>query len=94
MNSCHHNDVKKSIAFLQATTILRISSDPAIAQSSCIELIDYLLHRGHERRRTQLEVQRSIDAYRNPQQHIRNIDREVNVIVQYHPGLPEIKDSL
>ena len=45
-------------------------------------------------RRSQLEVQRAIDAYRNPQQHIRNIDRGVYFIVQYHPGLPDIKGTL
>ena len=35
-----------------------------------------------------------MDAYRNPQQHIRNIDRGVYFIVQYHPGLPDIKGTL
>ena len=35
-------------------------------------------------------VQRAIDAYRNLQQHIRNIDSEVNFIVQNHPSLPDI----
>ena len=73
MNSCHPNHAKKAIAFLQATRILRICSDPATAQSMCNELIEYLVRRGQGRRRTQLEVQREIDAYRNPQQHIRNI---------------------
>ena len=62
MNSCHHNHDKKAIAFSQATRILRICSDPATAQSRCIELIEYLVRRGHGRRRTQLEVQRAIDA--------------------------------
>ena len=51
------------------------------------------MRRGHGRRRTQLEVQRAIDAYRNPQQNIRNIDRGVYFIVQYHPGLPDIKGT-
>ena len=55
--------------------------------------IEYLVRRGHGRRCTQLEVQRAIDAYRNPQQHIRNIDRAVYFTVQYHPGLPDIKGT-
>ena len=67
MNSCHPNDVRKAIAFSQATRILRICSDPTTEQSRCNELIEYLVRRGHGRRRTQLEVQRAIDAYRNPQ---------------------------
>ena len=54
----------------------------------------YLVHRGHGRRRTQLEVQRATDAHRNPQQHIRNIDRGVYFTVLYHPGLPDIKGKL
>ena len=74
MNRCHPNHVNKAIAFSQATRILRICSDPATAQSRCNELIEYLVRRGHGRRRTQLEVQRAMDAYRNPQKHIRNID--------------------
>ena len=52
------------------------------------------MRRGHGRRRTQLEVQRAIDAHRNPQPHIRYIDSEVYLIVQYHPGLPDIKVTL
>ena len=52
------------------------------------------MHRGHGRRRTQLEVLRAMDAYRNPQQHIRNIDRGVYFTAQYHPGLPDIKGTL
>ena len=94
MNTCHPNHVKKAIAFSQATRILRICGDPATAQSRCNELIEYLMRRGHGRRRTQLEAQRAIDAYRNPQQHIRIIDRGVYFIVQYHPGLPDIKGTL
>ena len=94
MNSCHPNHVKKAIAFSQATRILRICSDPATAQSRCNELIKCLVRRRHGRRRTQLEVQRAIDAYRNPQQHICNIDRAVYLTVQYHPGLPDIKGTL
>ena len=77
INSCHPNHVKKAISFSQATRILRICSDPATAQSRCNELIEYMVRRGHGRRRTQLEVQQAIDAYRNPQQHIRNIDSGV-----------------
>ena len=45
MNRCHSNHVKKAIAFSQETRILRICSDPATAQSSCNELIDYLVRR-------------------------------------------------
>ena len=93
MNSCHPNHVEKAIAFSQATRILRICSDPATALSRCNELIEYLVRRGHGRRRTQLEVQRAIDAHRNPQQHIRNIDRAVYFTVQYHTGLPDIKGT-
>ena len=80
--------------FLQATRILRICSEPATAQSRCNELIEYLVRRGHEWRRTQLEAQRAIDAYRNPQHHIRNIDCGVYFVMQYHPGLPDIKGTL
>ena len=93
MNSCHPNHVKKAIAFSQATRILRICSDPATALSRCNELIEYLVRRGHGRRRTQLEVQRAIDVYRNPQQHIRKIYQAVYFTVQYHPGLPDIKGT-
>ena len=73
MNSCHPKHVKKAIAFSQATRILRICGDPATALSRCDELIEYLVRRGHGRRRTQLEVQRAIDSNRNPQQHICNM---------------------
>ena len=93
MNSCHPNHIKKAIAFSQATRTLRICSDPATAQSRSNELIEYLVRRGHGRRRTQLEVQQPIDAYRNPQQHIRNIDLGVCFTVQYNPGLQDIKGT-
>ena len=62
-----------------------------MAQSGCNELIEYPVRRGHGRRCTQLEVQRAVDAHRNPQQHIRNINSGVYFIVQYQFGLPEIK---
>ena len=94
MNSCHPNHVNKAIALSQATRILRICSDPATALSMCIALIEYLMRRGHGRRRTHLEVQRAIDSHRNPQQHIRNIDRAVYFAVQNHPGQPDIKGTL
>ena len=94
MNSCHPNHVKQAIAFSQATRILRICSVPATAQSRCDELIEYLVRRGHGRRRTQLEVQRAIDANRNPKQHIHNIDLAVYFTIQYLPGLPDIKGTL
>ena len=41
-----------------------------------------------------MEVQRAIDAHRNPQQHIRNIDCGVYITVLYHPGLPDIKGTI
>ena len=91
MNSCHPYHAKKAIAFSQATRILRICSDPTIAQPRYNELIEYLVRRGHGRRRTQLDVQQAIDANRNPQQHIRNIDSGVYFIAQHHPGLADIK---
>ena len=47
-------------------SMLRICSDPATVQSMCIELIEYLVRRGHGQRRTQLEDQRAMDANRNP----------------------------
>ena len=94
MSSCHPNHVKKAIAFSQATRILRICSDPATAQSRCNELIEYFVRPGHGRRRTQLEVQRAIDAHKNPHNHIRNIDSGMYFIVQHHPGLPDIKGTI
>ena len=71
-----------------------VYSDPATAQTRCNEIIEYLVRRGHGRIRTQLEVQRAMDAYRNPQQHIRNIDSGVHIVVQYHPGLPDNRGTL
>ena len=94
MNSCHPNHVKKAIAFSQAIRILRICSDLATALSRCNELIEYLVRRGHGRRRTLLEVQRAIDANRNPQRHIRIIDSGVYFVVLYYPGPPDIKSTL
>ena len=40
------------------------------------------------------EFEKSVDANRNPQQQIRNIDLGVYFTVQYHPGLPDIKVTL
>ena len=51
------------------------------------------MRRGNGRRRTQLEVQLAIDAYRNPQQYIRITDSGVYFIIQYHPGLPDINGT-
>ena len=94
MNCCHPNHAKKVIEFSQVTRILRICCDPATPQSRCDEIIEYLVRRGHGWRRTQLEVQRAIDAYVNPLQHIRIIDRAVYFTVQYHTGLPDIKGTI
>ena len=78
MNSCLPNHAIKAIAFSQAT---RICCYPVTAQSRCNELIEYPVRRGHGRRRTQLEVQRAIDAHRSLQKHVRSIDSEVYFIV-------------
>ena len=63
MNSCHPNHITKAIAFSQATRILRICCDPATAQSMYNELIEYLVRRGHGRRRTYQEVQRATETH-------------------------------
>ena len=75
----------------QATRILRIYSDPATAQTRCIELIEHPVRRRHGRRRAQQELQRAIDAYGNTQEHI---DCGEYLIVQYHPGLLNIKTNI
>ena len=49
---------------------------------------------GHGRRRTQLEDQGTIDAFGEPQKHIRTIDRREYLIALYHSCLPDIMGTL
>ena len=94
MDSCHPNHTKKAIAFSQAIRILRICSDPATARTRCDELIEYLVRRGHGRRRTRQQVQRACDAYYNPQPRPVCDVKRTYFTVKFHPGLPDIKGTL
>ena len=56
--------ISDSFCVLACHKSLRICGDPTKAHSRCTELIECLLRRGPGRRRTQLEIQRAIVAYR------------------------------
>ena len=59
MNSCHPNHVKKLLRFRRRHRLYA----SVVTQPQRNALIENLVRRGHGRRRTQLEVQRAIDAY-------------------------------
>lgn len=94
MNSCHPNHTKKAIAYSQAIRILRICSDPVTAQNRCEELVEYLVRRGHGRKRTRLQVQRALAEHHNPRQRpVIDVTRTF-FTVKFHPGLPDIRGIL
>ena len=61
-NSCHPNHTKKGIAYAQALRIKRICSEPDRAKLRCSQLEDYLVLRGHSRKRVRSSINRALTA--------------------------------
>ena len=92
---CHPSHAKRSISYSQALRILRICSSKETAKLRCTELVDCLVKRGHNKRKTNKQIERAFNNFANPptgrQSHIT---RPVYLDVQFHPGLPDIKGIL
>ena len=93
--SCHPNHTKRSIPYSQALCIFRICSNKESAKLRCTELVDCLVKRGYNKRRTNKQIERAFTNIANPptgrQSHTT---LHVYFNVQFHPGLPDIKGIL
>ena len=93
--SCHPNHTRRSIPYCQAIRILRICSNKESAKLRCTELVDCLVKRGYNKRKTNKQIERAITNFANPptgnQSHTT---RPLYYYVQLHPGLPDIKGIL
>ena len=90
--SCHPNHTKHSIPYSQALLILCICSSKESAKIRCTELVDCLVKRGYNKRKTNKQIERAFTNFANPptgrQSHTT---RSVYFNVQFHLGLPDIK---
>ena len=94
-DSCHPNHTKKGIAYAQALRINRICSAPDTAKLRCSQLEDFLVLRGHSRKRVRSSIDRALNADLTTN-HVPSVDksRSVPLLLTYHPGLPDIKAIL
>ena len=93
--SCHPNHTKRSIPYSQALRILRICSSKELAKLRRSELVDCLVKRGYNKRKTNKQIERAFTNFANPPTGRQcHITRPVYFDVQFHPGLPDIKGSL
>ena len=90
--SCHPNHTKRSIPYCQALRILRICSSKESANIRCTELVDCLVKRGYNKRKTNKQIERAFTNFTNPPTgHQSHTTHPVYFNVQFHPGLPGIK---
>ena len=93
--SCHPNHTKRSIPYGQALRILRICSNKESAKLRCTKLVDCLVKRGYNKRKTNKQIERAFNNFANPptgrQSHTT---LHVYFNVQFHPALPDIKGIL
>ena len=93
--SCHPNHTKRSIPYSQALRILRICSSKESAKIRCTELVDCLVKRGYNKRKTNKQIERAFTNFSNPPTgHQSHTTRPVYFNVQFHPSLPDIKGIL
>ena len=93
--SCHPNHTKRSVPNSQALRILRISSSKESAIIRCTELVDCMVIRGYNKRKTNKQLELEFTIFSNPptgrQCHTTHF---VYFNVQFQPGLPDIKGIL
>ena len=64
--SCHPNHTKRSIPYCQALRILRICSNKETAKLRYTELVDCLVKRGCNKRKSNKQIERSFTNFANP----------------------------
>ena len=92
---CHPNHTKRSIPYSEALRILRICSSKESAKLRCTELVDCLVKRGYNKRKTNKQIERAFTNFANPPTERQcHATHPVYFNVQFHPGLPDIKGIL
>ena len=93
--SCHLNHTKRSIPYGQALRIHRICSSKESAKIRCTELVECLVKRGCNERKTNKQIEPAFTNFAYPPMGRQNhTTRPVYFSVQSHPGLPGIKGIL
>ena len=64
-SSCHPNHTKRSIPYRQALRILCICSNIETTRLRCAELGDCLVKRGHNKRKTDIQIERAYTNFAN-----------------------------
>ena len=64
--SCHPNHTKRSIPYCQALRILLICSSKESDKLRCTELVDCLVKRGYNKRKTSKQIERALTNFANP----------------------------
>ena len=92
---CHPNHTKRRILYSRDLRILRICSNIETATPRCSEFVDCLAKRGYNKRKINIQVERSLSNFTNPSTgHQSHTIRPAYFNVQFHPGLPDIKGIL
>ena len=93
--SFHPNHTKRSIPHSQALRILLICSSKESAKIRCTELVDCLVRRGYDIRKTNKRIERAFTNFSNhPTGRQSLTTRPEYFNVQFHPGLHDIKGIL
>ena len=91
-SSCHPNHIKSSIAYSQARRILTICSSFETAKRRCMELENFMVLRGHNRRKVRVSINRALYPSVIPRP-VRSTTCPP-MIVTFHPALPNIKSLI
>ena len=93
--SCHPNHTKRSMPYSQALRIIRICSSKESAKLRCTELVDCLVKRGYNKRKTNKQIERAFTNFANPPTGRQcHTTRPMYFNMQFHPGLLDIKGIL
>ena len=93
--SCHPSHTKRGIPYSKALRILRICSSKELAKLRCTEIVDCLVKRGYNKRKTNKQIERAFTNFVNPPTGRQcHTTRPVYFNMQFHPGLPDIKGIL
>ena len=88
--SCHPNHTNRNIPYSQALRILRICSNIETAKLRCTELMDCLVKRVYNKRKTTKQIERAFTHFNNPSTGLQcHTTRPVYLNTQFHPGLPD-----
>jgi hypothetical protein len=93
-NSCHPGHIKRSLAFSQTLRYRRICSSVERARFHSDNLEEFLVSRQYGKRSVRFQIEKAFRQDLSSRRVSVADDNRVNLILTYHPGLPNISVKL